>query len=276
MTLQPSVQALFENDALPIIAGPCVIESYDLCARIADHAQEATARHQLPYIFKASFDKANRTSIHSYRGPGLDEGLAILERVKKECGVPVLTDIHLPEQAQPTAQVADILQIPAFLCRQSDLIIAAARTQKPVNIKKGQFMAPSDMGHVATKFKESGGTHLALTERGTFFGYGNLVVDFRSLDEMRQVSQAPIIFDATHSVQRPGSGDGTTGGDRKLAPILARAAVAVGVDGLFCEVHPNPAEAKSDGANCLDFPLFDTLLHQCAGLFKSHQALAIS
>ena len=259
------VAELFEQRQLTLIAGPCVIESYDLCREVAEHVQEACLKRGIGYIFKASFDKANRTSIHSYRGPGLQPGLEILGRLRSDLEIPVLTDIHEPAHADACKDVVDVIQIPAFLCRQTDLLVAAARSGVPTNIKKGQFLAPGEMQHAITKFREAGGRHVAVTERGSSFGYNNLVVDMRSLKEMAQTCKTPVVFDATHSVQRPGSGNGTTGGDRTLAPLLARAATAVGIDGLFCEVHPNPDQAKSDGPNSLTFELLDQLLDEvCA------------
>ncbi|MEE8410030.1 MAG: 3-deoxy-8-phosphooctulonate synthase [Myxococcota bacterium] len=264
--MMTAVEDLFQARRLTLIAGPCVIESYEMCRDLAAGILERADKHGIPFIFKASFDKANRTSLASYRGPGLDEGLEILGRVRQEAGVPVLTDIHLPEQALPAAQVVDVLQTPAFLCRQTDLITAAAETGKPTNIKKGQFVAPEDMAHVVDKYRASGGGPVAVTERGSAFGYHNLVVDMRSLDVMRRVTGAPIIFDATHSVQHPSAADGVTGGDRELAPLLARAAAAVGIDGLFCEVHPDPDRAKSDGPNSLTLELLDRMLAQVVAI----------
>ena len=259
------VAELFEQRQLTLIAGPCVIESYDLCKEVAQYVQEACLKRGIGYIFKASFDKANRTSIHSYRGPGLKEGLDILGRIRADLEVPVLTDVHEAGHPEACKDVVDVIQIPAFLCRQTDLLVAAARSGVPTNIKKGQFLAPADMRHAVAKFREAGGEHVAVTERGSTFGYNNLVVDMRGLKEMAEACKAPVVFDATHSVQRPGSGNGTTGGDRTLAPLLARAATAVGIDGLFCEVHPNPDEAKSDGPNSLTFELLDQLLDEvCA------------
>ncbi|MDG2470373.1 MAG: 3-deoxy-8-phosphooctulonate synthase, partial [Pirellulaceae bacterium] len=205
-----------KDQRLNLIVGPCVIENLAGCLEIGTKAAEICHSLGVGYVFKASFDKANRTSGTAFRGVGMQRGLEILQKVKEKLGVPVTTDIHQPEQAAPAAEVCDVLQIPAFLARQTDLLVAAAQTGKVINVKKGQFMAPGDMKNVVKKISQEGSDNILLCERGTFFGYGNLVVDFRSLDEMRQVSQAPIIFDATHSVQRPGSGDGTTGGDRKL------------------------------------------------------------
>ena len=261
----PSVADLFLRRRLTIIAGPCVAESWDLCRDLAGTLKEITAKYPVGYIFKASFDKANRTSLSSYRGGGQEAGLTILRRVRRELDVPVVTDIHLPEQAAPVAECVDVLQIPAFLCRQTDLLLAAAQTGRPTNIKKGQFLAPEDMRHVAHKFRDSRGGPLAVTERGSCFGYHNLVVDMRGLVVMREATSAPIVFDATHSVQRPSGGDGVTAGDRNMAPVLARAASAVGIDGLFCEVHFNPDKALSDGPNSLNIPMFEQMLEEvCA------------
>jgi 2-dehydro-3-deoxyphosphooctonate aldolase (KDO 8-P synthase) len=262
MPVADAVTDLFSRRRLTLIAGPCVIESVSLCLELGHALRELADRRGLPFIFKASFDKANRTSLASFRGPGLDAGLHTLARVREECRVPVLTDIHLPEQAAPAAAVVDVLQIPAFLCRQTDLLVAAARTGRPTNIKKGQFLAPEDMRHAVQKFRDSGGASVSVTERGTSFGYHNLVVDMRSLVLLARATDAAVVFDATHSVQRPAAGDGVTTGDRELAPVLARAAAAVGVDGLFCEVHPEPERALSDGPNALTLPLLDSLLAQ--------------
>ncbi len=261
MDLRP-VDDLFLRRRLTLIAGPCVIESEAACIDLAGALVELAARHDLGLIFKASFDKANRTALGSFRGPGLVTGLEILARVRDQAKVPVLTDIHLPEQAAPAAAVVDVLQIPAFLCRQTDLLVAAAATGKPTNIKKGQFLAPEDMRHAVRKHQESGGGPVSVTERGASFGYHNLVVDMRALVWLRQATGAAVVFDATHSVQRPAAGDGITTGDRDLAPVLARAAVAVGVDGLFCEVHRDPDRALSDSANALSLPMLDSLLSQ--------------
>lgn len=236
-----------------IIAGPCVVEGWEVCAHIAEHLVEVCQRLDLPYVFKASYDKANRTSGSTFRSIGFEEALRILERVKTEFQVPVITDVHETIQVSAVAQVADILQIPAFLCRQTDLLVAAGNSQRVVNIKKGQFMAPEDMQYAVQKVKDCGNPRVLLTERGTTFGYHTLVVDMRSLVIMRRF--APVIFDATHSVQMPGVAGGTSGGQREFAPALARAAAAVGVDGFFIETHPNPDEALSDGPNSL--PLAD-------------------
>ena len=256
------VRDLFERRRLTLIAGPCVAESQGLCLEVADAVARRARERGIGYIFKASFDKANRTSIHSYRGPGLKDGLSILAQVRQQLQIPVLTDIHDPTQAAPVAEVVDVLQIPAFLCRQTDLIAAAARTGTPTCIKKGQFLSPEEMQHAVTKFRESGGHHIAVTERGTTFGYNNLVVDMRSIEIMRENTAAAIIFDATHSVQKPGGAGSTTAGDRRFAPTLARAAAAVGIDGLFCEVHPNPSAALSDGPNSLSFDDLDRMLDE--------------
>ncbi|HEV2465334.1 MAG TPA: 3-deoxy-8-phosphooctulonate synthase, partial [Acidobacteriaceae bacterium] len=233
-----------------LIAGPCVIESEAHARKMADAIQRITSDLGVPYIFKASYDKANRTSVKSFRGPGLKEGAAILRRIAESTGLPVLTDVHEPSHCEVAAEGADVLQIPAFLCRQTDLLIAAAKTGRAVNVKKGQFVAPQDMKHAVEKVTESGNSRVFLTERGTTFGYNNLVVDMRSLAIMRNF--APVVFDGTHAVQTPSAANGVSGGQPEFIPLLARAAVAAGVDGVFLEVHDNPAEAKSDGANALD------------------------
>ncbi len=230
-----------------VIAGPCVIESETLVLKTAATLQRICADLELPFIFKSSFDKANRTAGDSFRGPGLKKGLAILAKVKRALGVPILTDVHEIAQCQPAAVVCDILQIPAFLCRQTDLIEAAARTGRCVNVKKGQFLAPADIRHAIEKVTGAGGRSILITERGSSFGYGNLVTDMRAIPIMREFGW-PVVFDATHSVQMPGQGR-ITGGDRRMAPVLARAAVAAGCDGVFIETHPNPDRAKSDAAN---------------------------
>ena len=239
-----------------LIAGPCVIESEEHALRMAEIIKGVTRSLNFPFIFKASYDKANRTSIRSFRGPGLKEGLRILKKVKDEVHVPVLTDVHQVADVADVAEVVDVLQIPAFLCRQTDLIVAAALSGRPVNIKKGQFVSPWDMKHAIEKCRDAGNGQVFLTERGSSFGYNNLVVDMRALAIMRKF--APVVFDATHSVQLPsashGDEDGPTvsGGQPEFIPVLSRAAVAAGVDGIFVEVHDNPKEAKSDGANALD------------------------
>jgi 2-dehydro-3-deoxyphosphooctonate aldolase (KDO 8-P synthase) len=235
---------------LAVIAGPCVIESEEICLQVGQAVTEITQRLGMPYIFKASFDKANRTSIKSFRGPGIEKGLQILARVKSELGVPVLTDIHEPWHARLAAQVVDVLQIPAFLCRQTDLVVAAAETGKCLNIKKAQFLAPWDMRNSVEKARTAGNENILLTERGTSFGYNTLVVDMCSLPAMRELG-CPVVFDATHSVQRPGGLGDVTGGARELVPHLMRAAVAVGIDALFLEVHPDPPNALCDAASML-------------------------
>src|SRR5262249_1335888 len=232
------------------IAGPCVIESHDLTLQIADTLREIADRLKIPLIFKASFDKANRTSGKSFRGPGLKEGLRTLEAVKRRTGLPVTTDVHECHQAAPVAEVCALLQVPAFLARQTDLIFAVGKTGRAVNVKKGQFMAPCDMRNVVTKLEEVGNRRLLLTERGSTFGYGNLVVDMRGIPWMQDLG-CPVIFDATHSVQKPGGQGDRSGGDRRMVPYLARAAVACGCDGVFLETHPRPDEALSDGPNMI-------------------------
>jgi 2-dehydro-3-deoxyphosphooctonate aldolase (KDO 8-P synthase) len=252
-----------------LIAGPCVIESESHVRKMADAIQRITADLGVPYIFKASYDKANRTSVRSFRGPGITEGVAILRRVAESTGLPVLTDVHEPAHCAIAAEGVDVLQIPAFLCRQTDLLVAAAKTGRAVNVKKGQFVAPWDMNHTVEKVTSSGNERVFLTERGTTFGYNNLVVDMRSLAIMRKL--APVVFDGTHSVQTPSAANGVSGGQPEFIPLLARAAVAAGVDGVFLEVHDNPAEAKSDGANALNLKdlrgVLETLLavHAASG-----------
>ena len=240
----------FGGGGLVFIAGPCAIESREMALSIARRLKAVAARLGVPYVFKASFDKANRTSVDSFRGPGIDEGLDILAEVRAETGVPVLTDVHEPWQCARAAAVCDILQIPAFLARQTDLVVAAGETGAVVNVKKGQFMAPEDMAQVVRKIESTGNRRIVLCERGSSFGYRNLVADMRSLIVMRELGY-PVVMDATHSVQRPGGLGSGSGGDGRFAPALARAAVATGVDGVFLETHPNPPEAKSDAANCM-------------------------
>jgi 2-dehydro-3-deoxyphosphooctonate aldolase (KDO 8-P synthase) len=244
---------------LGFVIGPCVIESRAHAVDLATEIAAVAGRTGCPVVFKASFDKANRTSLSSYRGPGLDEGLRILEAVKGLTGLPLLTDIHEPSQAAPAAAIVDVLQIPAFLCRQTDLLVAAARTGRPVNVKKGQFLAPLDMRHVVNKLREAGNPHILLTERGTTFGYNNLVVDMRGLPMMRALGY-PVIFDVTHSLQLPGAGDGVTSGLAEYIQPLARAGVGAGVDGVFMEVHEEPARARSDAANALALDRLEPLL----------------
>jgi 2-dehydro-3-deoxyphosphooctonate aldolase (KDO 8-P synthase) len=244
---------------LAFLAGPCVIESEEHAVRLARALATLCRRLGVPYVFKASFDKANRSSLQSFRGPGLEEGLRILKTVKSETGAPILSDIHEPAQAEPAAKVIDIIQVPAFLCRQTDLLLAAGRTGRVVNIKKGQFLAPWDIRNAADKVASTGNDKVLLTERGTSFGYRNLVVDFRSLAVMRGLGW-PVVMDATHAVQLPGGEGDRSGGEAQFIPILARAAAAVGIDALFCEVHDNPAAAKSDGPNALRLDRVEALL----------------
>jgi 2-dehydro-3-deoxyphosphooctonate aldolase (KDO 8-P synthase) len=246
--------------AFTLIAGPCVLEDDELNLTVARAVSSWRARFGLPVIFKASFDKANRSKLGSPRGPGLEEGLARLATVKRETGLPVVTDIHEPAQAESVAAVADVLQIPAFLCRQTDLLVAAGATGRPVNVKKGQWMAPEEMAGAVEKLRHAGAPSVAVTERGTFFGYGNLVVDMRSFARLRAATGATTIFDGTHSVQRPGLADGSSGGDPSHIPALVRAAVAAGCGGLFLETHPDPASAPSDGSNMLSLDRMDSLL----------------
>ena len=241
-------------DSFFLIAGPCVIEDFETTFQIASRLKTICKELDIPFIFKASFDKANRSSIDSFRGPGFEKGLGILARIKKELGVKIISDIHSPEQAAPAAKVLDILQIPAFLCRQTDLITAAAATGKPLNIKKGQFLAPLECRNIIKKARTAGCSQISITERGSCFGYNNLVVDFRAIDIIRGLG-VPVIFDATHSVQLPGGAGTSSAGERNFVPTLARAAIAAGADGLFIETHPDPDRALCDGPNSL--PLAD-------------------
>jgi 2-dehydro-3-deoxyphosphooctonate aldolase (KDO 8-P synthase) len=251
--------SLRRSKRLTLIAGPCVIESEELCLQVAAALRKTCVKLGINYIFKASYDKANRSSGQSFRGPGLEEGLAVLARVRARFGVPVLTDVHTAEQARAAAQAVDLLQIPAFLCRQTDLITAAVRTGKIVNLKKGQFLSPQEMGQVLKKAASAGGQKLLVTERGTTFGYNNLVADMRSIPILRQFG-FPVIFDATHSVQLPGAGGDRSGGQREMAPVLARSALAAGADGLFIETHPDPDHALSDGPNMIPLRQMPRLL----------------
>jgi 2-dehydro-3-deoxyphosphooctonate aldolase (KDO 8-P synthase) len=246
---------------LIVIAGPCVIENEDLCLKVAASLRKVCQQLGVTYVFKASYDKANRTSGKSFRGLGLEAGLGILAKVRKELDVPVLTDVHTEAQAQAAAEVLDVLQIPAFLCRQTDLIFAAVRTGKIVNIKKGQFLSPSEMGQVVKKAVDAGGDKLLVTERGTTFGYNNLVADMRSMPIMRKFG-FPVIFDATHSVQLPGGGGDKSSGQREFAPVLARCAVVAGANGVFIETHPQPDQALSDGPNMIPLDAMPRLLGQ--------------
>jgi 2-dehydro-3-deoxyphosphooctonate aldolase (KDO 8-P synthase) len=247
--VQLSDKIVLGGERMVLFAGPCAAESYDICMETGAQVKAICAELGIDYVFKASFDKANRTSSSSYRGPSKEGGLEILKRVKKELNVPIVTDVHESYQCSEVAEVADVLQIPAFLCRQTDLLIAAAKTGKAVKVKKGQFMAPEDMKYAVEKVRGESNNKVFLTERGASFGYHNLVVDMRSLPVMRQYS--PVVFDVTHSVQRPGGLGGKSGGDRQFAPYLAKAAAAAGVDGFFIETHPNPEKALSDGPNMI-------------------------
>ena len=249
------------QNPLALIAGPCVIESEKIAMEIAEKLKRITTDLHVPFVFKASYDKANRTSIKSFRGPGLNDGLKILQKIKTELDLPVLSDVHKEEEIDPAAEVLDILQIPAFLCRQTDLLVKAAQTGKPINVKKGQFLAPWDMKNVVVKLEESGNINILLTERGATFGYNNLVVDMRSLVLMREHGY-PVIFDATHSLQQPGGQGTTSGGQSEMVPDLARGAVAVGCDALFMEIHTDPSKALSDGPNMLQIDLLPELLEQ--------------
>jgi 2-dehydro-3-deoxyphosphooctonate aldolase (KDO 8-P synthase) len=247
-------------DRFTLIAGPCLLEEDGLNLRVGEALAALSERLSIPVIFKSSFDKANRSRIDASRGPGLDEGLRRLERVGEATGLPLLTDVHEPGQAGAAAQVVQVLQIPAFLCRQTDLVVATGRTGRAVNVKKGQWMAPEEMKAVVEKLRHAGTDQVLLTERGTFFGYGSLVVDFRSFRRMRDATGCPTVFDGTHSVQRPGKADGASGGDPEHIPSLVRAAVAAGCDHLFLETHPDPARAPSDGLNMLPLERLEALM----------------
>ncbi|MCD6339331.1 MAG: 3-deoxy-8-phosphooctulonate synthase [Verrucomicrobia bacterium] len=251
-----------------LIAGPCVIESEELCLETARRLSRLARRLGFAFVFKASYDKANRSSIRSFRGPGLEKGLKILARVRESVGAPVLTDVHSSEEAERAGRVADILQIPAFLCRQTDLIAAAARTGRILNVKKGQFLAPEDARHILEKARANGARRVILTERGAAFGYHNLVADMRAIPIMQALG-APVVFDATHSVQLPGAGGETSGGQRQFAPILARAAMAAGADGLFVETHPDPDRALSDGPNMIPLARMPALVKSCMRVQKA-------
>jgi len=253
-----------------LIAGPCVIESEAHVRTMAEQIQRIASDLGVPYIFKASYDKANRTSVKSFRGPGLVEGTRILGRLAKDTGLPVLTDVHEPAHCEVAAEAVDVLQIPAFLCRQTDLLVAAGKTGRAVNIKKGQFVSPWDMTHPVEKVRSTGNERIFLTERGASFGYNTLVVDYRSLPVMRGI--APVVFDGTHSVQQPSAADGVSGGQPEFIPLLARAAVAAGIDGLFLEVHDDPTKAKSDGANALDLTLLRPLLERLLAIHAAATA----
>ena len=246
---------------LVLVSGPCVIEDYETTREIAGILKEITSKLEIPFIFKASYDKANRTSIAAFRGPGLNDGLRVLKEIKAELDIPILSDVHRISEIPAAARILDIIQIPAFLCRQTDVIIEVAKTGKPVNIKKGQFLAPWDMANVVEKITSAGNRRILITERGTMFGYNNLVVDFRGFMIMRKIGY-PVIFDATHSVQLPGGAGASSGGQREYAPVLARAAAAAGVDGIFMEVHSNPDKALCDGPNSLKLDTISALLSQ--------------
>lgn len=254
------------DQGLFVIAGPCVIESFDLCMEVAQTLLEVQKATSVPMVFKGSFDKANRSSVTSYRGPGMEKGLEILARVRKETGLPIMTDVHLPEQAAPVAQVVDCLQIPAFLCRQTDLLTACGETGKPLSVKKGQFVSPEEMSNVVGKVRASGNEKIMLTERGTFFGYNRLVNDFGGFSVMKGFG-CPIIFDATHSTQQPGGLGSESGGARSLAPVLARAAVAAGANGLFLETHPDPDKGKCDAACMIPTDWLVDLVSDCSAIF---------
>ena len=251
-----------------LIAGPCVIESEEMVLSIAEQMKDITDRLEIPYTFKASFDKANRTSISGFRGPGIEEGLSILQKVKNTYNLPICTDIHEPWQAEKAAEVCDILQIPAFLCRQTDLLVAAAKTGKCINIKKAQFLAPWDMKNCVEKVCQSGNDNVMLCERGTTFGYNTLVVDMTGLRVMKDMG-VPVFFDATHSVQKPGGNGTSTGGNRQYVEYLAKAAVSVGVDGLFMETHPDPDNAKSDGPNMVPLGEMEELLKKLQRVYEA-------
>ena len=259
----PNLYDRLNASPLFVIAGPCVIESAEVCLAAAHRVKTICDRLGFTYIFKASFDKANRSSVNSFRGPGLEDGLIVLKRIRDEVGVPVLTDVHECSQVAEAATVVDILQIPAFLARQTDLLAACGNTGRVINVKKGQFMAPAEMGNAVEKIKSTGNKNILLTERGTFFGYNRLVNDFTSIPQMKTFG-CPVVFDITHSTQQPAGMGNTSGGNPQYSPLLARAAVASGVNGLFLECHQNPKEAKSDAATVLDFATVEILLEQCA------------
>ncbi|MBU8849290.1 MAG: 3-deoxy-8-phosphooctulonate synthase [Desulfobacterales bacterium] len=251
-----------------LIAGPCVIENHETTFLIANHLKKITALLDIPFIFKASFDKANRTSIQSFRGPGFDKGLDVLNSIKKDLNIPVISDIHSPDQAKKAAEILDIIQIPAFLCRQTDLIMATCETGKPVNIKKGQFLSPLECNNILNKTKESGNTNICITERGSSFGYNNLVVDFRSIPIIKNLG-VPVVFDATHSVQLPGGATDSSAGERQFVPALSKAAIAAGADGLFIETHPEPEKALCDGPNSLALNDMEELLSTLLAIKKA-------
>ncbi len=255
------------GNKLTILAGPCAIESLDIMRETAEGLKKITEKLGINYVFKSSFDKANRSSITSYRGLGMEKGLELLAKIKAEFELPIVTDIHTPDQAAVAAEVADILQIPAFLCRQTDLLVAAAKTGKIVNIKKGQFLAPQQMKPLVKKVEEAGNNQIMLTDRGVSFGYNNLVSDFRAIPIMKELGY-PVVFDATHSVQMPGSNGDSTGGDRRFVPVLAKAAMAAGADVLFFEIHPNPDKALCDGPNMLFLKDAEKVFAKCKAIFE--------
>ena len=255
------------GDKLTILAGPCAIESYDCMATVAEKLKTVTEELGINYIFKASYDKANRSTIDGYRGLGIDKGLEYLAKIKKEFDVPIVTDVHLPQDAQKVAEVADIIQIPAFLCRQTDLLVEAGKTGKIINIKKGQFLAPQQMKALAQKVVDSGNDKVLLTERGVSFGYNNLVTDMRAIPIMQMLGY-PVVFDATHSVQMPGTNGCATGGDRRWVPVLAKSAIAAGVNALFFEVHPEPEKALCDADNMLSLNDAEKVFRMCNKIFK--------
>ncbi len=257
-----------EDRPMALIAGPCVLEKYESAREIARFLKALTDRLEIPFVFKASYDKANRTSLEAFRGPGLADGLKYLEKIKGELNIPVISDVHCKAEIDAAAEVLDIIQVPAFLCRQTDFIVAVAQTQKPVNLKKGQFLAPWDMVHVVEKVTSTGNKQILLTERGTMFGYNNLVVDFRSFQEMQKTG-FPVIYDVTHSIQLPGGAGKSTGGQRDYAPMLARSAVAAGVHGIFMEVHKDPDRALCDGPNSLKLEKLESLLSQLKTIRKA-------
>lgn len=254
-------------EELFVIAGPCVIESDSVCLQIAAELVKIRESTGIPFLFKASFDKANRSSIDSFRGPGLQKGLDILQQVRRKTGLPIVTDIHEPSQAEAVGEIADCLQIPAFLCRQTDLLVACGKTQKPVNVKKGQFVSPDEMKNAVEKIQSTGNQRILLTERGTFFGYNRLVNDMTSIPAMQNLG-CPVVFDATHSTQRPGGLGRASAGRRELAPLLARSAIAAGANGLFMEVHPNPQEALCDAECMLPIDQVEPLVRACQSIFK--------
>ena len=255
------------GDKLTILAGPCAIESMDVMRKTAEGLKSVCEKLDINYVFKSSYDKANRSSINSYRGLGMEKGLELLAEVKKEFDLPIVTDIHNPDEAEIAAEVADIIQIPAFLCRQTDLLVAAAKTNKIINIKKGQFLAPQQMKSIANKVKESGNNQITITDRGVTFGYNNLVSDMRAIPIIQEMGY-PVIFDATHSVQLPGGCGDSSSGERKFVPILAKSAVAAGANGLFFEVHPDPDSALCDGANMVNFEQAKEIFKVCKQIFE--------